>query len=87
MSVVKRSLPFTRSLVVFVLPIISLAGFALGGCRSLENAAAKDPVKCERDPNCTKRSEKSRDCSTQCADNPDCMKRCEMIQGGVDRGR
>jgi hypothetical protein len=60
---------------------------ALGACRSLENAAAKDPVKCERDPNCTKRSEKSKDCATQCADNPECMKRCEMIQGGVDRGR
>jgi hypothetical protein len=87
MSGVRRPLPFTRSLVVFVLPILSLAAIALGGCRSLENAAAKDPVKCERDPNCTKRSEKSRDCATQCADNPDCMRRCEMIQGGVDRGR
>lgn len=64
---------------------LALAAFALAGCRSLENAAAKDPVKCERDPRCARRSEKSKDCSTQCADDPECMKRCEMIRSGLDR--
>lgn len=63
----------------------AIAVFTLAGCRSLENAAAKDPVKCERDPRCARRSEKSKDCATQCADDPECMKRCEMIRGGIDR--
>jgi len=66
--------------------LVALSTLTLGACRSLESAAAKDPLKCERDPNCAKRSEKSRDCATQCADDAECMKRCEMIQGGIDRG-
>lgn len=54
-------------------------------CSSLQKAAAKDPMKCERDPNCASRNEKSRDCATQCADDAECMKRCESIQQGIDR--
>lgn len=42
-------------------------------------------MKCERDPNCASRNEKSRDCATQCADDAECMKRCESIQQGIDR--
>lgn len=56
----------------------------IGGCGSMEKAAAKDPRKCEHDPQCG-HLEKSRDCSTQCADDAECMKRCEMIRGGIDR--
>ncbi len=57
----------------------------LVSCKTLEASAAKDPVKCERDPNCQKRFDKSRDCATQCADDTECMKRCESIQHGIDR--
>jgi hypothetical protein len=62
--------------------------FACGlfaGCKTLEAQAAKDPMKCERDPSCARRFEKSGDCATQCADDSECMKRCEYIRGGVDR--
>ena len=61
--------------------------FALGvvvggaGCRTVQNAAANDPQRCERDPTCTHKAEKSRDCATACADNYDCMDRCQQIQG------
>lgn len=59
--------------------------FAAASCKTLQSAAAKDPMKCERDPKCTNRYEKSRDCATQCADDYECMKRCESIQQGIDR--
>lgn len=63
-----------------------LASFALAAhCGSMEKAAAKDPLKCERDPQCQSRGDKSKDCATQCADSADCMKRCEAIQQGTDR--
>jgi hypothetical protein len=38
-------------------------------------------MKCERDPNCQRRFDKSQDCATQCVDNLECMKRCEMMRG------
>ncbi len=51
----------------------------LGGCHSLEVAAAKDPMKCERDPSC-KNHQRELDCSTQCADDSACVDRCNEIQ-------
>lgn len=55
---------------------------AASGCAEAQKAAAKDPQKCERDPECTSKQGKNRDCATACADNIDCMKRCEQVQRG-----
>ena len=63
-----------RALVLFVA--------LLSGCRSLEAAAARDPMKCERNPTCAKSRGKIRDCATQCADDPACIERCK--QGETD---
>ena len=59
----------------------------LAGCATLEKSAAKDPMKCERDPKCTNK-QRAADCSTQCADDPACVDRCRQIQvetGGTAR--
>ena len=66
--------------------IIAVCMF-LGGCGALEKSAAKDPVKCERDPKCTQK-QRGADCSTQCSDDPACVDRCRQIQvetGGASR--
>jgi hypothetical protein len=52
---------------------------ALPACSTMQNAAAKDPMRCERDPSCAKHRSKTRDCTTQCADNPSCMDRCRQV--------
>jgi hypothetical protein len=62
-------------------PLILFA-ILLGGCRSFERAAARDPMKCERDPACANKRGKMRDCATQCADDPACIERCK--QGETD---
>lgn len=54
------------------------------GCGAAQRAAAKDPIKCERDPDCVGKQGRSRDCSTACSDNIDCMERCQQIQRGVN---
>jgi hypothetical protein len=66
-------------------PIAALLAFpaiAVGaaGCRTLQAAAAKDPMRCERDPECLHRS-KADDCPSQCVDDIECIKRCEMVRG------
>ncbi len=48
------------------------------GCNSLENAAAKDPRRCERDPNCANKA-RAADCDTQCNYAPDCTDRCREM--------
>ncbi|WP_394822038.1 hypothetical protein [Pendulispora albinea] len=66
---------------------VALAAGATGavcgavGCKTLEHGAAKDPQKCERDPGCTSKQEKSKDCATACADNIECMERCQQVNG------
>ncbi|MCA9586589.1 MAG: hypothetical protein KC657_14630 [Myxococcales bacterium] len=62
--------------------VIALAACAspLAGCKSLEKAAAEDPLKCERDPKCEKKRGRQNDCSMQCADDPACVERCEQVQ-------
>ncbi|NOU28925.1 MAG: hypothetical protein HOO96_13555, partial [Polyangiaceae bacterium] len=64
---------------------LALAALALGGlaCGTLEKAAAKDPQRCERDPNCAKKRGKSSDCNTQCGDDPACVERCREIELGI----
>jgi hypothetical protein len=56
-----------------------LALAVLAGCSSLEKSAAKDPQKCERYPECVKKS-RAYDCSRQCADDPACVDRCREVQ-------
>lgn len=55
-----------------------------GGCASTQNAAAHDPLKCERDPSCARARGSYADCTKQCADAPDCMQRCEQMQKQTD---
>lgn len=53
----------------------------LVACGPVEKAAANDPQKCERDPNCAAKNSRAKDCSMQCSDNIECMRTCEEIQG------
>jgi hypothetical protein len=59
---------------------------ALGGgaCSSAQNAAARDPMKCERDPSCARGRASYADCTRQCADAPECIQRCEQVQRQTD---
>jgi hypothetical protein len=56
------------------------AAVASTGCRTLQAAAAKDPMRCERDPECLHKA-KAYDCPSQCVDDIECIKRCEMVRG------
>ncbi len=62
-----------------MLVLLTLLGSLLA-CGSLQAAAGKDPMKCERDAKCDKRRTHTNDCSTQCVDDPACMSRCEQVQ-------
>ena len=71
----------TRAAALLVL------AFGVAACGGLERSAAKDPMKCERDPKCAQK-QKARDCSAQCSDDPECVRRCEEVQrstGGSQR--
>jgi hypothetical protein len=59
--------------------LVALAASATGACDTLQNSAAKDPMKCERDPKCQQK-DKAHDCSAQCSDDPACVDRCNEIQ-------
>ena len=61
-----------------LLLVVALAAL---GCSAVEKAAARDPMKCERDPDCAGHADKSHDCATGCADDLDSMKRCEEVRG------
>jgi hypothetical protein len=61
------------------LSLVLLACAAVA-CAASQRAAAKDPMKCERDPSCANHLEKTRDCATQCSDDPACMDRCREGQ-------
>jgi len=50
-------------------------------CATVKSAAAGDPMRCERDPNCTQRADKTKDCVTQCVDDPACIDRCREVTG------
>jgi hypothetical protein len=62
----------------FVL-LAALATSLAGACNTLQASAAKDPMKCERDPKCQQKS-KANDCSTQCSDDPACVDRCRQVE-------
>ncbi len=53
-------------------------------CAAAEKAAAKDPMKCERDPNCARGRSSYQDCYRQCVDDPACVDRCQEVQHGID---
>jgi hypothetical protein len=57
---------------------LALAATVLA-CGASERAAAKDPMKCERDPACAAKHGRARDCTTQCNDDPACMDRCREM--------
>jgi hypothetical protein len=54
------------------------------GCGAAENAAARDPMKCERDPNCSRGRASYADCTKQCVDDPACTDRCGQVQKQTD---
>jgi hypothetical protein len=62
--------------------LAALLGLAIAasGCRTLQAAAAKDPMRCERDPECLHLG-KPYDCPSQCVDDIECIKRCEQVRG------
>lgn len=67
-------------------PALALAlflAFVNVGCSAATKAAARDPQKCERDPDCVRKQGKSNDCATACSDNYDCMDRCQQVQHGT----
>ncbi|WP_394842639.1 hypothetical protein LZC95_36910 [Pendulispora brunnea] len=62
--------------------LMLVTGLVMGGaCKTMQRSAAKDPQRCERDPGCTSKQDKSKDCVTACADNIDCMDRCRQVTG------
>ncbi|HXN31541.1 MAG TPA: hypothetical protein VN894_06750 [Polyangiaceae bacterium] len=62
----------------------ALAGAGLSCGAAAENAAARDPMKCERNPACAQGRSSYADCTRQCVDDPQCVSLCREIQGGVD---
>jgi hypothetical protein len=56
---------------------------AVPACASVEKAAAHDPMRCERDPSCSKGRDAYVDCTKQCVDDPECVDRCRTMQ--IDR--
>jgi hypothetical protein len=57
----------------FLLVVLS----ALAGCGAAERAQQRDPMRCERNPNCASGKGIYADCSMQCSYDPECTKRCE----------
>jgi hypothetical protein len=66
------------SLTARVVLSLSLAG--VGACAASQKAAAKDPMSCERDPNCSKGRSSYIDCTKQCVDDPACTDLCREMQ-------
>jgi|HubBroStandDraft_4_1064222.scaffolds.fasta_scaffold949877_1 hypothetical protein len=59
-----------------VLATTLLLAAALSACGGLQRAAARDPQKCEQNPDCAAHRGAYMDCSRQCADSPECVDRC-----------
>ena len=74
-----------RVLVRLAAVAAALAACVAGApaCASVEKAAAKDPMRCERDPSCSRGRANYADCTKQCVDDPECTDRCRTMQ--VDR--
>jgi hypothetical protein len=63
--------------------LVLLAALA-SACASAQATAAKDPMRCERDPACARARGAFPDCTKQCVDDQECESRCEQVQHGVD---
>ena len=63
--------------------VMLLLGLA-SACASAQATAAKDPMRCERDPACARARGSFPDCTKQCVDDQECESRCEQVQHGVD---
>jgi hypothetical protein len=68
------------------LAAVALFTAAAGGCRATQAAAARDPMSCERDPNCARYKGSYAECTRQCADNPECVDRCRSAQTDPEIG-
>ena len=55
---------------------LAAAALFVAGCAATERAAARDPMRCEQNPDCAAHRGAYMDCSRQCADNPECVDRC-----------
>ena len=64
--------------------LMLLVASAFCACNATQNAAARDPMRCERDPACAKARGAYPDCARQCADESECMDRCRSVQQGTD---
>jgi hypothetical protein len=64
--------------ILFVLLAAATSSLA---CSTMQKGAAKDPMKCERDPGCSGKQDKSKDCYTSCADDIACVDRCRQVTG------
>ena len=71
--------PITR-IVLVALALLAFGFMGVGGCATMRAAAAKDPMRCERDPECLHMS-KAYDCPSQCVDDSECVRRCEQVRG------
>lgn len=63
--------------------LVCLLLVLVAGCRTVQGAAAQDPMKCERDPKCESKRGRTADCSMQCTDDPACVARCEQFRQGT----
>ena len=61
-----------------------LVAWLASACGSAAATAAKDPMRCERDPACSRARGSFPDCTKQCVDDQECESRCEQVQQQVD---
>jgi hypothetical protein len=61
-----------------------LVAWLAPACGSVAATAAKDPLRCERDPACARARGSFPDCTKQCVDDQECESRCEQVQQQVD---
>lgn len=67
-----------RAIMTSMNRVLLLGVLLLSACSASQRAAAKDPLKCERDPKCAQRN-RVNDCTMQCSGDPECTRRCEEI--------
>ncbi len=65
---------------LFAVPLALCLAPGAVACASAQRAAERDPMKCERDPACSKARGSYADCSRQCNDDPACVDRCREMQ-------
>jgi hypothetical protein len=78
--------PTTHALSLLGLLGLGVVLLTSAGCRTTQAAAARDPMSCERDPNCARYKGSYSDCTKQCADNPECVDRCRSAQSDPGLG-